>query len=68
MLKVTQSVNVLRHGMCRLTEKYVLVGGFKRYALAKEMLNAASTLDVLCDGNVVTIQFGQIILPPKKET
>ena len=66
-LQVTQSVIVPSYGTCRLTDKYVLTVGFRRYAMAKEMLNATDMLDVLCDGTVVTIEFGQIVLLPTKE-
>ena len=67
-LQVTQSIIVPPYGTCRLTDKYVLTVGFRRYAMAKKIVNATDILDVLCDGTVVTIQFGQIILLPTKET
>ena len=67
-LQVTQSIIVPPYGTCRLMEKYVLTVGFRRYAMAKEIVNATDTLDVLCDGTVVTIQFGQIVLMPMMPT
>ena len=75
MLTVTQNVVVpdcsgVRGGLSvriKLTDKYVLVGGFRRYVAMKEMLNADNWLDVLCDGSVVSIQFGQIRVPSNAE-
>ena len=65
---VTQSVKVSGHGRCQLTDRYLLVSGFHRYKVMKELgLDDATKLDVWCDEVLVTIEFGQIILPPTAE-
>ena len=63
-LKVTQRVN---GGKYRLMDMYLLVGGLRRYEAMKGMMNERSSLTVLCDGYLVTVQFGQIMTLPKKE-
>ena len=64
-LKVTQKVKV-NGGQYRLMDKYVLVGGFRRYEAMKDMLNERSHLTVLCDGFLIGVQFGQIVRPKKE--
>lgn len=68
LLKVTQFISTRNQGLCQLHNEYVLVSGFRRYSAMRSILKESSRLNVLADGQVVTIKFGQIIPPDKAES